>query len=108
MTSTSTRPSLDRRDLLAIAFILAGYLLTLNPYFINLSYSFMTEITFLALLLLTCLCYFEGLGASGEGGKGDAWLWVGSIFAALTFLTRQFGLAVPIAAVLWLVYARRL
>ncbi len=78
-------------------------LLTLNPYFINLSYSFMTEITFVSLLLLSCLLYFEGLS-----GKGDIWLWLGSIAAALTFLTRQFGLAVPIAAFLWLLYARRL
>jgi hypothetical protein len=78
-------------------------LLTLNPYFINLSYSFMTEITFLALLLLSCLFYFEGLS-----GHGDAWLWLGGIFTALTFLTRQFGLAVAVAALLWLLYARRL
>lgn len=77
--------------------------LTLNPYFINLSYSFMTEITFLSLLLLSCLFYFEGLN-----GRGDAWLWLGSFFTGLTFLTRQFGLAVAIAAFIWLLYARRL
>src|SRR5262249_55678086 len=78
-------------------------LLTLNPYFINLSYSFMTEITFLALLLLSCLFYFEGLS-----GRGDGWLWLGSIFATLTFLTRQFGLAVAVSALLWLLYARKI
>src|SRR3954452_4254950 len=57
-------------------------LLTLNPYFLYLSYTFMTEVTFLTLLLLTCLCYYEGLRPGGA-----RWLWTGSVFAALTFLT---------------------
>src|SRR5213078_1101263 len=61
-------------------------LFALNPYVLYLSYTFMTEITFLTLLLITCLLYFEGLN-----GKGEAWLWAGSVFASLTFLTRQFG-----------------
>jgi hypothetical protein len=78
-------------------------ILTLNPYYIILSYSFMTEITFVALLLLACLCYFKGLET-----LDNRWLLGGSIFAALLFLTRQFGLAIPLAAVLWLVLARRL
>lgn len=78
-------------------------LLVLNPYFLNLSYTFMTEITFLALLLLSSLFFLMGLQ-----GRGEAWLWLGGAFATLTFLTRQFGLAVPVAAFLWLLYARRL
>src|SRR5690242_11093631 len=78
-------------------------LLALNPYYLLLSYSFMTEITFVALLLLACLCYLEGLRSDDARG-----LWAGSVFAALLVLTRQFGLAVPLAAFVWLAAARRL
>lgn len=82
-------------------------LLALNPYFIILSYSYMTEITFLALILLTSLCYLEGIRRV-DGQLDYRWLWAGSLFAALTFLTRQFGIALPIAALLWLYFARKL
>jgi hypothetical protein len=82
-------------------------MLVFNPFFLGLSYSFMTEITFVAMMLLTCLCYFEGLRGMSMG-TGYGWLWLGSVFAALTFLTRQFGLALPLAAILWLLYARKL
>ncbi len=81
-------------------------LLTLNPYFINLTYSFMTDITFLALLLLGCLFYFKGF-AGFDSRWGYAWLLLGSLFASLAFLTRQFGLALPAAALLWLLAGRR-
>jgi 4-amino-4-deoxy-L-arabinose transferase-like glycosyltransferase len=82
-------------------------LLVFNPYYIVLSYSYMTEITFLAFMLLACLCYLEGL--RGEAQRPDErWLWLGSIFAALTFLTRQFGLALPLAVLVWLLLARKL
>lgn len=81
---------------------LAGVaVLALNPYYLNLSYSYMTEITFVALLLLSCLLYIEGLRGR------EVYLWVGSLFAALLFLARQFGLAVPLAVVLWLLLAGR-
>lgn len=78
-------------------------ILALNPYYIILSYSFMTEITFVALLLLACLCYCKGFET-----LDNRWLWAGGVFAALLFLTRQFGFAAPLAAVLWLILARRL
>src|SRR5579859_96478 len=78
-------------------------LLVLNPYYLVLSYSFMTEIPFVAMLLLSCLFYLEGLRSDQRG-----WLWLGAGFAALAFLTRQFGLVTPLAAVLWLAAARRL
>ncbi len=77
-------------------------LLALNPYYLVLSYSFMTDIPFVALLLLSCLGYLEGF-RSGRVG----WLWLGAALAALAYLTRQFGLVLPGVALLWLVYARR-
>lgn len=81
-------------------------LLTLNPYFINLSYSFMTDITFLALLLLSCLCYLMGLDEQ-ESRRGMGLLLLGSVFASLAFLTRQFGIAIPFAALVWLLWNRK-
>lgn len=78
-------------------------ILVLNPYYLYLSYTFMTEITFVAMMLLTCVFYLQGLKTGN-----DRWLWIGGIFAALTFLTRQFGIALPVAALLWLFWARRL
>jgi hypothetical protein len=94
---------LRRLDFPPVLGILGVAMLILNPYVISLSYSFMTEITFVSMLLLSCLFYYEGLR-----GNGDGWLWLGGIFAALTFLTRQFGLAVALAALLWLLYSRQL
>lgn len=82
-------------------------LLTLNPYFINLSYSFMTELTFLATLLLSVLFYFEGLGRL-QARYGIVWLIAGSVFATLAFLTRQFGVALPFATLVWLFFGRAL
>ncbi len=53
------------------------------------------------------MCYLEGLRC--DDGTGDyRWLWLGSVFAALTFLTRQFGLALPLAVLLWLLFTRKL
>ncbi|HST04332.1 MAG TPA: hypothetical protein VLQ48_06300 [Chloroflexia bacterium] len=78
--------------------------LTLNPFYLYLSYTYMTEITFTALVLVACLCYL--LGVRGEGSL--VWLLFGSLFALLAFLTRQFGLAIPVAALLWLATARKL
>ena len=77
--------------------------LTLNPFYLYLSYTYMTEITFTALVLVACLCYL--LGVRGEGSL--VWLLFGSLFALLAFLTRQFGLAIPVAALLWLATARK-
>jgi 4-amino-4-deoxy-L-arabinose transferase-like glycosyltransferase len=118
-------------------------ILTLNPFYLYLSYTFMTEVTFTALMLVACLCYLLGVRDQGSGirGRGSvdgentkretrnasellstvyrppstvyhlppiAWLALGGLFAALAFLTRQFGLALPVAALVWLVLARRL
>lgn len=77
--------------------------LAFNPDYLSLSYTYMTDVTFLTLLLLGSLFYLKGLA-----GNGKDWLWLGGGFASLAFLTRQFGLALPLAALLWLLLARRL
>ena len=77
--------------------------LILNPFYLYLSYTYMTEITFTALTLVACLCYL--LGIRGQGSL--VWLLLGGLFAALAFLTRQFGLAIPVATLLWFILARK-
>jgi 4-amino-4-deoxy-L-arabinose transferase-like glycosyltransferase len=62
-------------------------LLGLNPIYLHLGYTFMTDITFIVYLLAGCLCYVRVLQ-----GHGDKWLWIGSIVAALAYLTRQYGI----------------
>jgi len=83
--------------------------LGLNYLFVTYSYTFHTDITFLALLLLSLVCYHQGIRQSAAATpRFDHWLVLGSLFAALTFLTRQYGLIVALAACLWLLLARRL
>jgi 4-amino-4-deoxy-L-arabinose transferase-like glycosyltransferase len=78
-------------------------LLALNPAYVYLSYSFMTDVTFVTFTLAACLCYVRGLKADSAG-----WLLAGSLFAALSFLTRQLGLLFVPAALAYLWWARRL
>jgi 4-amino-4-deoxy-L-arabinose transferase-like glycosyltransferase len=78
-------------------------LLALNPVYVYLSYSFMTDVTFVTFTLAACLCYVRGLKADSAG-----WLIAGSIFAALSFLTRQLGLLFVPAALAYLWWVRRL
>ncbi len=93
--------------------LLGAAVLGVNPLFVSNSYSYMTDITFLTLLLLSSLCYVRGVArlpvtANLKAGSSTAlitWLLpllLGSVFASLAFLTRQFGLALPLAALFWL------
>ena len=66
--------------------LLGTALLGFNPLFVHLSYSFMTDVPFLALVLLACLCYVRGCQT-----QGVAWLVLGSLFVAGAFLIRQLG-----------------
>ena len=74
----------------------------LNPIYLYLSYSFMTDITFLTYLLGACLCYLRGIR---DGRVG--WLLGGSVAAALAYLTRQYGILVVPVALGYLWWVRR-
>jgi len=78
--------------------LLGVALLAFNPIYFNLSYTFMTDITFLTCIIGAFLFYLRGMQ-----GKGDGWFWLGSMMVALAYLTRQFGLLVigPALAYLW-------
>src|SRR5690349_10815901 len=47
--------------------LLGTGLLALNPIFFHLSYSFMTDVPFMCLLLLASYCYIRGLRDQGSG-----------------------------------------
>jgi len=89
--------------------LLSVTLLALNPIYVYLSYSFMTEITFITFMLSSCLCYIRGMQRYAQGVDGTAWLWLlaGGVMAALAYLTRQFGLLLVPAALGYLWWSRR-
>ncbi|OGD91363.1 hypothetical protein A3D81_01015 [Candidatus Curtissbacteria bacterium RIFCSPHIGHO2_02_FULL_40_17] len=62
------------------------------PFIFQYAFTFLTDIPFLTLELLVLLFFVRGLKADK---KGD--LFLGSIFSALAFLTRQLGLLLPLS-----------
>ena len=78
-------------------------LLLVNPIFINLTYTFMSDVFFLALLLVSLTCYARGFQRRSNG-----WLLMGGGFAALAYLERQIGVVLPIGTGLaWIWRERR-
>lgn len=71
--------------------LLGAALLSLNPLFVLHAYSYMTDITYLACLLLATLLYLKGTQRASV-----LLLLLASLCAALAFLSRQFGLALPL------------
>jgi hypothetical protein len=85
--------------------LLGTGLLAFNPLFVHLSYSFMTDVPFLSLCLISCYFYLKGLHGGGGSMRRDLlWLLLGGAFAAWAFTIRQFGILVPIAFLLYLGY----
>lgn len=78
-----------------------------NPLAFVLSYSFMTDPYFLALLVMAAFCFARGVRL-GDGDDGGRWAMVaGSAAASMAFLVRQQGLLIPLAVVTFLVASRR-
>ncbi len=78
-----------------------------NPLLFVLSFSFMTDAPFTALLVITTACYERGLR---QDTQRPWWIVVGSIVAALAFLVRPHGALIPltVAGYLYLFASRRL
>lgn len=90
--------AIDRtRSALAVALYL------FNPLGFVLSFTFMSDPHFTALLVLAALCYVRGLRPGGAPQR-----LLGSAFSALAFLVRHHGLLIPLAVVAGLAAARRL
>ncbi len=97
----TARCGLERRLSHWLALLCAAVLLC-NPIFFNLAYTYMTDVPFLAPLILAGLFYMRALRL---GRAGDVAL--GSLFAVLAASIRQFGVFVSLAyastaALLWL------
>lgn len=82
--------------------LLCGAVLFANPLFMNLSYTFMTEVPYIA--LMTASGYFY-LRALRRGQTADIFL--GSTFAVLAFSNRQYGVLASVAFLLSLFIANR-
>jgi len=61
-------------------------LLICNPCFTFLSFSFMTEVPFLTMLVAAHLAF-----ANAEGRREDLWLWIAAALAVIAFMIRPFG-----------------
>ncbi len=77
--------------------LLGTALLAFNPIFLHLSYSFMTDVPFLTLVLVSCYCYTKGIQ-----GVGIRWVLAGSLFTSWALLIRQFGVLVPVPFLFYL------
>jgi len=84
------------------ASALGAATLALNPHYVFLSYSFMTDVPFVALVIVASL-----LLARGMQGYGEVWLWLGSAATVLAYLTRQHGILLAVAALGYLWWSRR-
>jgi hypothetical protein len=76
--------------------------LIVNPMFIYLSYTFMSDVFYLGMLLLSLSFYVRGIKSDSARA-----LWVGSVFAAGAYLSRQLGVVLPIAAAAALILKER-
>lgn len=75
--------------------LLGAAMLGCNPIFVYLSYSFMTDITFLAYILGACVCFVRAFR-----DYSLKWLLFAATITSLAYLTRQFGLLiVPVALI---------
>lgn len=92
------------RQLMVIpAYALLGTaVLGFNPMYVYLSYSFMTDVPFTAVVLASLLCYV--LWAKG---RGEIWLWLGSLAAADALLNRQMGVLVVPALLVYMLCKRQ-
>jgi hypothetical protein len=92
--------------------LLSAAVVAVNPVFLTLSYSYMTDIPFLAPLVLAGLCFLRALkperAIAGQDYYGRA-IWgqgnyvlYGNCWAVVAFFVRQFGLILPIALALTL------
>src|SRR3989344_6694704 len=69
------------------------------PWVFQFTYSFLTEVPYLALSVIALYFYTKGVKQ-----KNDFSFTLGSVFAAAAYLTRQIGLVLPIAAIITIIY----
>ena len=77
--------------------LLGTVLLGGNPMWLHLSYTFMTDVPFLALVLAATYCYLRGFKTAVSHRGAVLWLVLGGLLSGWAFLIRQFGVLVPLA-----------
>ena len=77
--------------------LLASLLFIFNPIYLNLTFTYMTDIPFLTFLLLGLLFYIRGFSRNSNIS-----LLLGSIFSILSFLIRQISLILPLSVFIYL------
>jgi hypothetical protein len=75
--------------------VLGTLALMVTPLFVFNALSFMTDVPFLFWVVVSIWCSARAFRLGRV-----RWLWLGAVGAALAFLTRQLGLALPVAAAL--------
>ena len=70
------------------AALLGGMLVTANPLYLHLSNTFMTDVSYFALLALSSWGYLQALREKHTA----RWILIGGGFGVLAFFVRQFGL----------------
>jgi len=81
---------------------LAVAVLAFNPWFVNLSFTFMTDVPFLALFLLSCALFVRGYKKRSRGGVALA-----CVAATASMFIRQIGALFFPAALVALFFARK-
>src|SRR5579884_1500676 len=76
--------------------VIGGLAVWLNPITFGLSYTFMTDVPFLALMIASVYAYVWAARRASLGG-----LVVGSALAGLAFLVRQQGVLIALAVFAW-------
>lgn len=84
---------------------LGAALYLFNPILFSLSYTFMSDAHFVALLTIAAAFYLRGLRPDQPS---VAWTIAGSFVAGLAFLERQQGVLIPLGVVTYLLLSRRL
>lgn len=86
----------------ALSALLAGLALAANPMYVYLSYTFMSDVFYFSMMLLSLGFYVRGLKHDAEWA-----LFAGSIFAGLSYLSRQLGVTLPAAIALAIILKQR-
>jgi 4-amino-4-deoxy-L-arabinose transferase-like glycosyltransferase len=87
----------DRRKALLYSLFIA-----FNPVFFNLSFTYMTDLTFYTMVVLSSWFYFRSFREEDRYS-----IYFATVFAVLAVLTRQIGLFVPLSAFFTLLLVRR-
>ncbi len=77
--------------------LLCAAVVAVNPIFFNLSYSYMTDVPFLAATVLAGCCFMKALQT-----QRSRYVLYGNGLAVMSFFIRQFGVVLPVAFALTL------